>query len=129
MFGEVGTFYIYLIYGLHYCVNVVTHQSGLGEAVLIRALQPLEGISLMQGRRHRQEMKELCSGPAKLVQALGITAQVNGQPATAPPLYFIKPLETQLASAVVTSTRVGITKATDQLLRFYLKDNTFVSKV
>ena len=77
MFGPPGHAYVYFIYGLYFCFNVVSGPVGVGEAVLIRALEPQDGIELMQQRRGRTKISELCSGPAKLVQAMGIGRQHN----------------------------------------------------
>src|SRR5260370_33103893 len=78
LFGPVGHAYVYFIYGMHYCVNVVTGREGAGEAVLIRALEPQRGIALMQQRRRTEKVTLLCNGPARLTEALGITVALNG---------------------------------------------------
>ena len=79
MFSPGGICYVYLIYGMHYCVNVVTEAEGIGSAVLIRALSPLEGIDLMKKRRGTDQILNLCSGPAKLCEALDIDKSCNGE--------------------------------------------------
>ena len=127
MFGEAGQAYFYLIYGIHYCFNVVTASPGVGEAVLIRALEPITGIALMQERRGLQDVIKLCNGPAKLVQALGIGMQFNHADLTHPPLYIASDSSAKITSIVAT-TRIGITLAADQPLRFYLKDSPYISK-
>lgn len=124
MFGPPGHAYIYFTYGVHYCLNAITGPEGVGEGVLIRALEPIEGIELMQKRRGVEEIKKLCSGPAKLVQSLGITSQLNGADLTHGPIVISlveKPTE------IVTTTRIGITKSSYLPLRFYIKDNHFIS--
>jgi DNA-3-methyladenine glycosylase len=129
MFRLPGHVYIYLIYGKYYCFNVVTEQEGVGEAVLIRALEPTEGINLMQIRRKTDEIRKLCSGPGKLVQAMAIPKYLNGNPLSKPPLYIEDRADQQISELdIVTTTRVGISKGADAPLRFYLKDNPFISK-
>jgi DNA-3-methyladenine glycosylase len=125
MFGPPGTAYVYFTYGMHYCFNIVTNQEGVGEAVLVRALEPLEGIDLMRKRRQKTALKDLCSGPAKLVEALGITLEHNGHDLSKPPLRIQR---RSTKSPVHTTTRIGITKAISAPLRFYLKDNPYVSR-
>jgi len=126
LFGPPGTIYIYFIYGVHYCLNVVTGRMGKGDALLIRALEPLEGIELMKQRRGTQDSKKLCNGPAKLVQALGIPATLNGGN------YFSGPLRLEMgervpAANIAAAPRIGISKATDKPWRFYITDSPFVS--
>lgn len=127
MFGLPGQAYVYFIYGMYYCFNVVTAPLGVGEAVLIRALEPVEGIPLMQKRRKTQEIRQLCNGPGKLAIALGIETSHNGVDLTQGPLQIVEypspPFE------IATTTRVGIRQAADQPLRFYIKGNPFVSKL
>jgi DNA-3-methyladenine glycosylase len=132
MFGPAGHAYIYFIYGMYYCFNVVTGERP-GEAVLIRALEPVEGIPRMADRRGVDKLTQLCSGPAKLVQALGITPDMNGSPVfegllqvwTADSLPGYAPLQEE---EIVQTTRVGIQKAKDLPLRFYAKNCPFISR-
>jgi DNA-3-methyladenine glycosylase len=124
MFGPPGHAYVYFVYGMYYCFNVVTAAEGIGEAVLIRALEPLEGIPLMCSRRRRRT--ELCSGPARLVQAMGIGKEHNGADLTAGSLVVCA--GEPPAEEIVTSTRVGIRAGADLPLRFYLSGNNFVSR-
>lgn len=129
MFGEAGHVYIYFIYGVHYCVNAVTGSVGVGEGVLIRALEPVEGVALMKVRRGTSTLLSLTTGPAKLVQAMGITYSMLGIDLTGTSLYITESEQNIPDSEIVTTTRIGITKGTDAQLRFYLKNNSFVSKL
>ena len=134
MFGSAGNIYVYLIYGMHHCVNVVTAPSGVGEAVLIRAIQPTEGLELMQERRMEKsknmkalKMQDLANGPAKLVQALGISlANHNGSSLITGSLSILQPEIFDFDT--VTTTRIGITQGADLPYRFYVKGNRFVSR-
>jgi DNA-3-methyladenine glycosylase len=125
MFGTPGTAYLYISYGMHVCLNVVTAPEGIGEAVLIRALLPSYGIPLMREARGKEEVPLLCSGPGKLTQALGLSLNQNGCQFSSPPLT----LHTQRSDASATSLcaneiiigkRIGISKAVDAPLRFKL---------
>ena len=127
MFGPPGVAYVYFIYGAHYCINAVTRPEGLAEAVLIRALEPVEGLALMMARRRSTALRNLCSGPGKLAQALAIGGAQNGATLFAGPLRICAGTPTEDAEIVAT-TRVGITRAADLPLRFYLRDNPFISK-
>ena len=109
---------------MYYCFNAVTAPEG-GEAVLIRALEPLEGIPLMRRRRGRDRLHELCSGPARLVQALGITWEHNGADLTRKPLYIVKG---EVQGRIRTTTRVGIREGAELPLRFYLEGSQFISR-
>ena len=128
MFGPPGTAYIYLIYGMHNCFNVVTGPEGTGEAVLIRALEPVCGVELMQTYRNQLVLGNLCSGPGKLVYAMGISRALNAQTLMEPPLYLAEPAAEPEKFQVVTTTRIGISKGAGLPLRFYIKDNPFISK-
>jgi len=126
MFGPPGHAYVYFTYGMHYCFNTVTQPRGVAEAVLIRALEPLEGVELMRRRRGRANPVDLTSGPAKLCAALGIDKACNGAGLSRPPLYVedreIDPGE------LVWRPRIGIRLAVEHLWRCYIKGNPFVSK-
>ncbi len=127
MFGPAGHLYVYFTYGMHYCCNVVTGREGEGSAVLIRALEPLEGLDIMEGNRRGRAGVELANGPAKLCQAYGIDKTWNGHDLRQPPLRL------QLAEAVppeniVVTPRIGISQAKDKPWRFYIKGNPYVSK-
>lgn len=126
MFGPPGHAYVYFIYGMYYCFNVVTREEGVGEAVLIRALEPAAGIALMKSRRRREKINELCSGPARLVQAMGITREHNGADLTREPLLICPGVITP--AGIVTTTRIGIRSGSELPLRFYLQESAFVSK-
>jgi len=125
MFGPPGYAYVYFTYGMHYCFNVVSASEGIGEAVLVRALEPVLGVTLMQQRRGRQNPRELCSGPAKLTQAMGIAREHNRQDLIASDL-FLCPGEA--GAAIVTTTRIGIKEGAELPLRFYLQGNNYVSR-
>lgn len=129
MFGPAGVAYIYLIYGMYYCLNVTTARKGLGEAVLIRALEPKEGIEQMCTRRNLANIQKLCSGPGKLTQAMGIDLTLNGHNLSIPPLYikegvYIDP------SRIIVSERIGISHPSARALplRFSIGDSLFLSR-
>lgn len=135
MFGPAGSVYVYLIYGMYHCVNIVSAEEGKGEAVLIRALEPTDGVEVMELRRAERKggkpkaysLRELCNGPAKLVQAMGITLKGhNGSSLLGDDLYIMPPKQTDFE--VVTTTRIGITQGADLPYRFYIKGNRCVSK-
>ena len=133
LFGPVGHAYVYFIYGRHFCLNVVTGQEGMGEAVLIRALEPLQGMAVMQKRRRVHKLTRLCNGPARLAEALAITLSSNGMPLFEGPLQLWSS-ESLASSApndnaeIVQTTRICIAKARDLPLRFYLKGNSYLSR-
>jgi DNA-3-methyladenine glycosylase len=127
MFGPAGHLYVYFTYGMHYCCNVVVGMEGHGAAVLIRAVEPLEGQELMSDNRHGLSGEALTNGPAKLCQALQIDKQLNGHDLTLTPLkLIIKP--PLLLEKIIQTTRIGISQAKDVPWRFYEKDNIFVSR-
>ncbi len=123
MFGPPGYAYIYFIYGMYHCFNVVTGREGVGEAVLIRALEPVEGVELMRKRRKRDD--QLCNGPGKLVIAMGIERGQNGHFLSQAPLYLESD---QRPKRIVVTTRIGIKEAAELPLRFYIDGNEHVSK-
>ena len=133
MFGPPGVCYVYLIYGIHLCFNIVSGAEHEGEAVLLRALEPISGIKLMQKRRKTDSIKNLCNGPGKLVQAMGITRSHNNSPlgaGSALKLYSADsfPRATALSKAVTRTTRIGINVGAALPLRFYSTDSEFVSR-
>jgi len=131
MFLKAGTSYVYLIYGLYHCFNVVTSPPGIGEAVLIRALQPAEGIQLMQQRRKTDILKNLCSGPGKLAKAMDINRSLDGHNLSLTPFFIEVNQESDKPnydqSEIIITTRIGLTKGADLPYRFYVKDSPFIS--
>lgn len=125
MFGPAGKAYIYFTYGMHYCFNIVTGPDGRGEAVLLRALEPTQGIWLMKKRRGRENLHDLCSGPAKLVQAMGITKEQYGDDLIEGPLRIE---DGKSNGTIERKERIGIRKAAEEKLRFCIAGNRFVSK-
>lgn len=128
MFGPAGHAYVYFTYGMHYCFNVVSGHKGHGQAVLLRALQPLDGIDLMRQRRKQSPDKHLCNGPAKLVQAMGISKQDYGKPLFEGDLYISGRSKDDVHVQISQGPRIGISKAIDVPWRFWLTDSTFISK-
>lgn len=132
LFGPAGHAYVYFIYGMHYCFNVVTAPDGVGEGILIRAVEPLQGIALMEQRRGTTKLSLLCSGPSRLAQAFAITLAFNGYPLTNGPLQLWSPdsfphCSSTVNAEIVQTTRIGIGKARELPLRFYLSENKFIS--
>ena len=128
LFGPPGRAYVYLSYGIHSLLNAVAEPEGSAAAVLIRALEPTAGIDLMRERRGRPELHELCSGPGKLTQALGVGLELNARPLDEPPFRILAPAEESDELDVVAGPRVGITKAVDHPWRYCAAGNRFVSK-
>jgi DNA-3-methyladenine glycosylase len=130
MFGPPGHAYIYLIYGMYHCFNVVTAPEGVGEAVLIRALEPVDGIDVMEKRRGTREIRNLCSGPGKLVLALGISPKHNGVALYEGALRLSAPKTSEMPGhdQIVATPRIGINVAAEAPLRFYLKGNIYASR-
>lgn len=131
MFGAPGTAYVYRIYGIHWCLNVVTDREDFPAAVLVRALEPVEGVGVMRSRRHAGQKHlpdtALASGPGRLAAALGISGAHNGIPLEAPPLWIRA--GTPLHGDVVRSgPRVGVTRAADWPLRFWETGSPWVSR-
>lgn len=128
LYGRPGIAYVYFIYGMYWCVNAVTRAEGLPSAVLIRALEPLAGIDLMRTRRgSRRADRELTNGPGKLCIALGIGAQHNGASLQRGWL-VIREGERVADRDVFVAPRIGIKKAADWPLRWFVRGNAFVSK-
>lgn len=128
MFGPSGHLYVYFTYGMHYCMNVVCGPKGQGAAVLIRAIEPLEGIGIMMDNRGGKSGAALTNGPAKTCQALAVDRALNGHDLTQPPLRLIEQPAIDV-SLVVQTTRIGITHAKDMTWRFYVRGNHYVSHI
>jgi DNA-3-methyladenine glycosylase len=127
MFGPPGHFYVYRSHGLHFCVNLVTEPEGTGAAVLLRALEPLEGLARMRALRGGRDDRDLTNGPGKLAQALAITLTHDATPALRGQLRLEPALEA-LALAIDTSPRIGLSKGASLPYRFFLRDSPFVSR-
>ena len=124
LYGPPGTAYVYFTYGMHWCLNAVTEPRDYPAAVLIRALEPIVGVETMRERRGKEP---LCSGPARLCEALGVTGALNGVSLQRGVLRIVagsKPKREE----IMTGPRIGIAQAADWPLRFYLKDSPWVSR-
>jgi DNA-3-methyladenine glycosylase len=126
LFGPPAHAYVYLSYGIHSLLNFVAEPDGEAAAVLIRALEPVEGVDLMRARRGVERVEELCSGPGKLTQALGIGLELNGVSLLDGPIRVSG--KKQDAHQVLTAPRVGITKAVELPWRFCAAGSRFVSR-
>jgi DNA-3-methyladenine glycosylase len=124
LFGPPGMAYVYLSYGIHSLLNAVAEPEGSAAAVLIRALEPTEGIELMRERRGRPD--ELCSGPGKLTQALGVGLDLNGAAITESPFRILEPAGER--PAVVSGPRIGITKGAELPWRYCAAGSRFASR-
>ncbi len=126
MFQGAGLVYVYLIYGIYYCLNFTTADVKEPEAVLIRALEPTIGIEIMSKNRPGKKFKELCNGPGKLTQAMDIDSKVNGL-SVGKELCVYKDKKVPYKD-ILSQPRIGISQAVDLPLRFTIKDCTYVSK-
>ncbi len=122
---------MYFTYGMHFCANVVTREKGIGEAVLIRALEPVDGIEIMRRNRlaanSRAKDKDLTSGPARFCQAFGIGRKENGADLLSKTIFIVKGLKIP-ATKIASSPRVGINFAMEKRWRFFVKGNAWVSR-
>lgn len=128
MFEAGGRLYVYFTYGMHYCLNIVVGQKGVGEAVLIRAVEPIEGIEIMQQNRGITDINNLTNGPGKLAQALGIRdTKLSGKILNKSSIWLEEPDIAISPGDIVTATRIGIKQAVELPWRFYISGNPFVS--
>ncbi|HEY3777783.1 MAG TPA: DNA-3-methyladenine glycosylase [Rhizomicrobium sp.] len=126
LFLERGHAYVYLAYGISYLLNVSSESTGIGAGVLIRALEPLEGIPIMQRNRGTERLRDLARGPGRLAQALRIDRRLDGLDLCRKgPLWLAR--DNHKAGEVGQSIRIGITRDADRILRFYLRGSPFVS--
>ena len=126
MFGKPGVAYIYLCYGNHYLLNIVTEKDGEPGAVLIRAIEPVNGIKTMMKMSGVKNINNLTNGPGKLTKALGIDKTLNGEDVTKSKKLFF--LNNNKKFKINSSSRIGIKKGKEKKWRFYIANNPFVSK-
>lgn len=126
IFGPPGHAYVYLVYGTYHCLNLVAEPDGTPGCVLIRALEPLEGIAEMRQRRRAAGLRDIASGPGKLTQAMGITRAQNGVDVTRGSLTVIRD-RAPARFEIEATPRIGIRHSVERLLRFLVKGNPFVS--
>jgi DNA-3-methyladenine glycosylase len=127
MFGPPGYAYVYRSYGIHWCLNFVCEAAGSASAVLIRALEPTEGVAAMRRRRGLGETRLLCAGPGRLAQALGVTRAHNGLALDAPPFEILSRSK-DIPIDIVVGPRIGISKAMDLPWRYGLAGSPYVSR-
>ncbi len=130
MYQPGGVFYVYKIYGIYYCLNVVVNKKDIPQAVFIRAAQPVSGIEIIMKKRGTKDIKELCNGPGRLTQALGINLDFYGLKVSNTKLYFLDG-EKISKKEIVSAPRVNIDyagEAKNLPLRFYIKNNPFISR-
>jgi DNA-3-methyladenine glycosylase len=128
LFGPPGVAYVYRSYGIHALLNAVSEPEGIGAAVLIRALEPVAGIALMQERRGIDRLENLCSGPGKLTQALGVELTDNGVDLLSGPVHISDRPTPWREVPVCTDRRIGITRAVELPWRFCAAGSRFVSR-
>lgn len=133
MFRNGGHLYVYFTYGMHFCSNVVTEDEGIGHAVLLRAIEPLEGLAIMArnrgfSRATEGEKKNLCNGPAKLCKAFGIARAENGIDLCGNDIWIAEEPGPGIRHRVRRSTRIGITQGKEHTWRFFIRNSQYVSK-
>jgi DNA-3-methyladenine glycosylase len=129
LFGRPGRAYVYRSYGIHALFNAVAEPEGVGAAVLVRALEPTQGLEAMRARRGDRPIAELCSGPGKLTQALGIELSENGSDLDGGPVRIApRPASWPADPGILVGPRIGITKAADLPWRYCLAGSRFVSR-
>jgi DNA-3-methyladenine glycosylase len=126
LFGPAGCAYVYVSHGMYHCCNITAGAAGFGAGVLLRAVEPLEGIDVMRSRRDRHTV-ELTNGPAKLCQALGVDMRLYGHDLAQPPL-TLRYAPLHAGERILRTPRIGINKAKERLRRFVIADNPYLSK-
>lgn len=126
MFGEAGHLYVYFTYGMHHCCNIVTGKRGYGSGALIRAVEPIEGLELLEARRGVIGAN-ITNGPAKLTQALGVDLAMNGHDLRTAPLKLVS-AALRPGEVVASSPRIGISKAKHAKRRYFIVDNPYLSR-
>jgi DNA-3-methyladenine glycosylase len=125
MFGPPGRLYVYRSYGIHWCANLVCEGEGTGAAVLLRALEPVDGVETMRARRGLDDLRVLAAGPGRLCQALGVTREHDGLPLDRPPFEL---RERDAEPEIVRGPRIGITRARELPWRFAIAGSPFLSR-
>lgn len=129
LYGPRGHAYVYFTYGMYFCLNFVAREENVpAGGVLIRAVEPVAGIEYMERVRHHHATHGLTNGPGKLTQALGINRDLNGVDVTKKGELYVLDAPLIANKNIIHTTRIGISKAQDDILRFYITDNAFVSK-
>ena len=131
LYRKAGTVYVYLVYGMYYCLNIVTERENFPSAVLIRAIEPIEGIDLMKKRRNTNISRNLASGPGKLCMAFGINKKLNGENVFGKDIWIEDRGEDESPKNIISAPRVGVDYAKhckNLPWRFYIKDNQFISR-
>jgi DNA-3-methyladenine glycosylase len=128
MFGQPGRLYVYFTYGMHHCINIVTGADGEGSAVLLRAAEPLDGLDAMARRRGTDRTRALCSGPARLAEALGVDRSLDGVDLLRGDLIWLERGAQVPPDRVVTGPRVGIRRAVEEPWRFCEAGSPWVSR-
>lgn len=128
LYEDGGTIYVYFIYGNYYCFNIVTEKKGIGSAVLIRAVEPIEGIEIMKEFRQKSKtLFDLTNGPSKFCLAFDIDKRFNGKKLSEKEIFISYPIKKEKFE-ISTSKRIGIKKGEHFLYRFFIKDNLYVTK-
>jgi DNA-3-methyladenine glycosylase len=128
LFGRPGLAYVYRSYGIHACINAVAEHEGIGAAVLLRALEPIEGVDAMRKRRGLDRVEALCSGPGKLSQALDIELEHDGIDLADGPITIFQPPAEWREVEIVAGARIGLTKAAELPWRFCARGSRFLSR-
>ena len=126
LFAAPGTAYVYLSYGIHWCLNAVTHREGYPSGVLLRALEPLENLPAMRARRGTSD-RDLARGPGRLAQALGVTGALDGHQLQIPPL-TVHDAPPVPADDILATPRIGVSRAADWPLRFTIRGSRWLSR-